>query len=228
MEQGCKNTETEIWRESPGDYYSDSVAHDKGSIVIKAGGTCVGKTCRGWIEQAECIEALEAGLKERDAEMAILSTPKTWVDQNEDGFGAPLGSQGTLMMRECRFCKVRWSHRDDGHPKNDCPLYNLSAAAKELLEKTKEFDKLAADYDVSYTDNDYKVIRAAVEKFSLRNTKLEAKRDRLREDITRIVKGIPEMLVGGGTGKNHFHVQENPALKIIADELTDALATKGV
>ena len=51
--------------------------------------------------------------------------------------------------------------------------------------------------------------------------------DRLREDITRIVKGIPEMLVGGGTGENHLLVQENPALESIADELTDALAAKG-
>ena len=59
----CENTEIEIWRERPGDYYSNSVAHDKGAIVIKARGTCIGKTCSQWVALAldqERIAALEA------------------------------------------------------------------------------------------------------------------------------------------------------------------------
>lgn len=85
-------------------------------------------------------EAAEATLQKRDAQVAVLSKPRTWIASNQDAYGAPLSPHGTLCMSECRYCGATWSQRDKGHPENDCPVPNLSAAAKELLA---ERDRLA-------------------------------------------------------------------------------------
>ncbi len=58
-----------------------------------------------------------------------------------------------------------------------------SKAYEEETERTVtltlERDEIGAKYDESYSDEDYKVIREAVQTFSIRNTKLEAERDAL-------------------------------------------------
>ena len=48
-DQPCKNTDVEIWREAPGDYYSPSIfVTEQGGIGINVGGLCIVKPVRDW------------------------------------------------------------------------------------------------------------------------------------------------------------------------------------
>ena len=45
----CQNTDVELWRETPGDYYADSIHVTKtGGIGINCGGTVIVKPLRDW------------------------------------------------------------------------------------------------------------------------------------------------------------------------------------
>jgi len=45
-----QNTDVEVWRERPGDYYSDSVhVTQDGAIGVSSGGTVVVRTARDWV-----------------------------------------------------------------------------------------------------------------------------------------------------------------------------------
>ena len=53
-EKACKNTDRELWREGPGDFYSPSIfVTEQGGIGINAGGTVIIKTLREWGKLAE-------------------------------------------------------------------------------------------------------------------------------------------------------------------------------
>ena len=46
---GCVNTDKEIWRETPGDYYSNSIhATEDGNIGINVGGIVFVATIEDW------------------------------------------------------------------------------------------------------------------------------------------------------------------------------------
>ena len=59
----------------------------------------------------------------------------------------------------------------------------VESLGRTALHLMDERDALAAKYDESYSDDDYKVIREAVQTFSIRNTKLEAERDKYKRLI---------------------------------------------
>jgi hypothetical protein len=49
MSEGTINTDVEIWRETPGDYYAPDIFVTKeGGIGINVGGLCIVKTVREW------------------------------------------------------------------------------------------------------------------------------------------------------------------------------------
>ena len=53
MDRAAQNTDFEIWRERPGDYYSDSVHVTKGGgIGINCGGYVIVKPLRDWFSLA--------------------------------------------------------------------------------------------------------------------------------------------------------------------------------
>ncbi len=57
MDSACTNTDREIWRETPGDYYSDSIhVTERGGIGINCGGHVIVAPVRKW---HECLAALE-------------------------------------------------------------------------------------------------------------------------------------------------------------------------
>ena len=71
-------------------------------------------------------------------------------------------------------------HREYQAGRIDPPVGAVLHDFKETaLGLMKERDEIGAKYDESYSDDDYKVIREAVQTFSIRNTKLEAKLDAL-------------------------------------------------
>mgnify|MGYP006928376062 CR=1 FL=1 len=48
-DEPCENTDVEVWRETPGDYYSDSIFVTKsGAVGINVGGLVIVKPLRGW------------------------------------------------------------------------------------------------------------------------------------------------------------------------------------
>jgi hypothetical protein len=49
MNEPAENTDTEIWRERPGDYYADSIfVTAEGNIGLNCGGLCIIKPIREW------------------------------------------------------------------------------------------------------------------------------------------------------------------------------------
>jgi len=47
--EACENTDVEIWRETPGDYYSPNISvTQNGGIAINVSGLCIVKTVREW------------------------------------------------------------------------------------------------------------------------------------------------------------------------------------
>jgi hypothetical protein len=69
----AKNTDKEIWRERPGDYYSDAIlVTEHGSIGINCGGNVICRTAKQWHELA-VAEILAANAPAIDcAELAKL------------------------------------------------------------------------------------------------------------------------------------------------------------
>ena len=56
MSEECLNTDKELWREKPGDYYSDSIhVTEKGSIGINCGGYVIVGRLQSWFEIANLI-----------------------------------------------------------------------------------------------------------------------------------------------------------------------------
>ena len=59
MNEPLLNTDKEIWRETPDDYYSPSIhVTEQNSIGINVGGTVYVKTIREWHKFGEKLEAL--------------------------------------------------------------------------------------------------------------------------------------------------------------------------
>ena len=60
MNDACKNTDKEIWRERPGDYYADSIhVTEHGGIGIECGGYVIVKSVRKWHEVANLVDNFE-------------------------------------------------------------------------------------------------------------------------------------------------------------------------
>lgn len=58
-----KNTDKELWRETPDDYYAPSIfVTDGGSIGINVGGLCIVKPVRDWHLLAAADEGLPCSL----------------------------------------------------------------------------------------------------------------------------------------------------------------------
>lgn len=56
MSECCLNTDKEIWREKPGDYYSDSIhVTEHGGIGINCGGHVIVAPIRRWFNVADLI-----------------------------------------------------------------------------------------------------------------------------------------------------------------------------
>lgn len=56
MENCCQNTDKEIWREKPGDYYSDSIhVTEQGGIGMNCGGHVIVMPIRKWCRVAHLI-----------------------------------------------------------------------------------------------------------------------------------------------------------------------------
>jgi hypothetical protein len=62
--QACENTDRKIWRERPGDFYSDSIhATNGGGIGINCGGHVIVMTLRNWHRVAQVyLKTLESPL----------------------------------------------------------------------------------------------------------------------------------------------------------------------
>lgn len=60
-EREAKNTDRELWRERPGDFYADSLfVTEGGGIGLNCGGTVCVKPIRAWMQLA--IDAARANL----------------------------------------------------------------------------------------------------------------------------------------------------------------------
>ena len=64
MEQVCKNTDKELWREKPGDYYSDSIhVTEHGGIGINSGGHVIVAPLLQWHKAGEKFLCVNPNLK---------------------------------------------------------------------------------------------------------------------------------------------------------------------
>lgn len=62
---GCINTDRELWRERPGDFYADSLfVTESGGIGMNVGGHCIVKPIRDWHKLAHS-ECAEPGIREQ-------------------------------------------------------------------------------------------------------------------------------------------------------------------
>lgn len=56
MNDACKNTDKEIWRERPGDYYADSIhVTEHGGIGIDCGGYVIVAPLKAWFKVADLV-----------------------------------------------------------------------------------------------------------------------------------------------------------------------------
>lgn len=63
MDKAATNTDRELWREVPGDYYSPSLwVTEGGGIGMNVGGLCFVRPIRKWLDAERRIAALEAEL----------------------------------------------------------------------------------------------------------------------------------------------------------------------
>ncbi len=63
MESGQQNTDKEIWRQSPGDYYSDSIhVTEHGGIGINHGGHVMVAPLYAWFEAGQKLMAVNVHL----------------------------------------------------------------------------------------------------------------------------------------------------------------------
>lgn len=63
MNDTCQNTDKEIWRAKPGDYYSDSIhVTEQGGIGINSGGYVIVAPVRTWHKAAELFLCINPSL----------------------------------------------------------------------------------------------------------------------------------------------------------------------
>lgn len=68
----CKNTDKELWREKPGDYYSDSIlVTEYGGIGINCGGHIIVAPVKKWHAAAEVFLCVNPNLKQWKWELAM-------------------------------------------------------------------------------------------------------------------------------------------------------------
>jgi len=80
MEQGYINTDKELWREKPGDYYSDSIhITEHSEIGISCGGHIVAAPLRNWHKVGEMFLCVNPNLKRWKWKVAmwLLAIKKT-------------------------------------------------------------------------------------------------------------------------------------------------------
>ena len=70
----CKNTDTEIWRKIPGDYYSPSIlVTDNGAIGISAHGMTYVRTIERWHKLARIGALIEEILKIENTDEEVFA-----------------------------------------------------------------------------------------------------------------------------------------------------------
>lgn len=79
----CKNTDRELWREAPGDYYANSIhVTEKGGIGIDVGGTVIVKPLSEWHALGEGEKSM-SNLERRVQRLEyIVGTLITWLQFN--------------------------------------------------------------------------------------------------------------------------------------------------
>jgi len=64
MNETCQNTDKEIWRERPGDYYADSIhVTEHGGIGINCGGYVIVAPIKKWQKAGELFLCVNPNLK---------------------------------------------------------------------------------------------------------------------------------------------------------------------
>lgn len=63
MNEACKNTDKELWRERPGDYYSNSIhVTERGGIGINCHGHVIVSTLKKWHKAGEIFMYINPNL----------------------------------------------------------------------------------------------------------------------------------------------------------------------
>lgn len=80
MSDSCENTDKEIWRERPGDFYADSIhVTEQGGIGLNVGGRVMVLPVRKWFELAnDRLNELDAPSPLRQAEKAVIEAAEKW------------------------------------------------------------------------------------------------------------------------------------------------------
>jgi hypothetical protein len=135
----CQNTDREIWREKPGDYYADSIhVTEHGAVGINCGGSVRVMSARAWHKLAESnddrIKSLESSLSSATAKVEGLTKERDrWNKQASENFDLAEGYRSQLTAQGEAVARARKAlSRFVCH---DCPKGCINTVCEEALGK---------------------------------------------------------------------------------------------
>lgn len=85
-DQAAANTDRELWRERPGDFYADSLLVTiNNGIGLNVGGTVIVKPIREWHKEGAKAEKLKEALELIEQKYAaVMRDPPAWVNMTPE------------------------------------------------------------------------------------------------------------------------------------------------